>query len=199
MKLGKLEKWLVKSEVHSQRVASRADRLMEFVKVREDYKFLEVGCGAGAVSKFIEQKFLMDVTGIDVDPELIEIAQKGIGSSQNIRFQVADATELPFEDQQFDVILSIGVMHHIKTWKNALLEIRRVLKPYGYFIYSDLIYHNWFAKAGKMFRHIHGITSFPELNTFFADNNFATIHCELRDSLLWAWYDTVCLSTKNKS
>ena len=197
MKLSKVEKWFVKSHGHGQRVAGRADRLMEFVKVREDYKFLEVGCGAGAVSKFIAQKFHLDVTGIDVDPELIDIANKNSENIPNLLYQIADATELPFDDQQFDVIISIGVMHHIRTWKNALKEIRRVLKPYGYFIYSDLVYHDWFAKVGKMFGHIYGITTFPELNSFFADNNFATIHCELRDSFLWAWYDTVCLSTKN--
>ncbi|MCK4247972.1 MAG: class I SAM-dependent methyltransferase, partial [Methanomicrobia archaeon] len=112
MKLGRLEKWFMNTQKHAEYVINRAQNLLEFMELKENQDFLEIGCGSGAVSKYIAEKYHLNVTGVDVDPEQIEFAKKNTNVS-NLRFLVADAAHLAFEDNSFDIVLSFGVMHHI--------------------------------------------------------------------------------------
>jgi cyclopropane fatty-acyl-phospholipid synthase-like methyltransferase len=84
MKLGKIEKWFMNRPQHAEQVVKRADKLLSFVNVKEKHNFLEVGCGSGAVSKHVAKKYLLKVTGIDVDPEQIQLAQQNINDIPNI-------------------------------------------------------------------------------------------------------------------
>jgi len=133
----------------------------------------------------------LNITGTDVDPEMVRFAQENIYDLSNIRFLEADATDLPFQDNDFDIVLSFGVMHHIPNWLEALKEIKRVLKPEGYFIYFDIIFPNWLARIGKLFKHSYGITTIHDLSSFIEENNFSTIHSLLSKSLLWNQYEAV--------
>jgi ubiquinone/menaquinone biosynthesis C-methylase UbiE len=191
MKLGKIEKWFMNRPKHAQRVIARAEKLSYFANVKEKQNFLEVGCGNGATSKYFAQKYLLNVTGTDVDSEQIRLAQKNSDDISNIRFLEADATNLPFGDNDFDIVLSFGVMHHISNWLDALKEIKRVLKPKGYFIYVDLLYPKWTAKIGKLFKHKYGITTLHDLSSFIEKNNFSTIHSSLSKSLIFNHYEAV--------
>ena len=67
----------------------------------------------------------------------------------NLRFMVMDATRLPFDDSSFHIVLSSGVMHHVREWADALEEIARVMKAGGYFFYWDVIYAGWAAAIGE--------------------------------------------------
>ena len=140
MKMVKIEKWFMNRLQHTKQAINRAEKLLHFVNIKEKQNFLEVGCGNGAVSKHVAQKYLLNVTGVDVDPEQIQLAQESIDDILNIHFLEVDATNLPFPDNDFDVVLSFGVMHHISNWLDALGEIRRVLKPKGYFIENSTGY-----------------------------------------------------------
>jgi len=82
-------------------------------------------------------------------------------------------------------------MHHISTWLDALKEIKRVLKPNGYFIYFDILFPKWTEKIGKSFKHNYGITTFHDLNSFIEKNNFSTIHSSLKKLLVFNHYETV--------
>ncbi len=185
MKMVRIEKWFMNRQQHAERVISRAEKLLHFVNVKEKQNFLEVGCGNGAVSKYIAKKCLFNVTGVDVDPEQIQLAQENIDDIPSIHFLAADATNLPFPDNDFDIVLSFGVTHHISNWLDALKEIRRVLKPKGYFIYADLIYSELMAKFGRSFKHSYGVTTMRDLNSFIQENNFSTIHASMKNSLIW--------------
>ena len=176
---------------HAKRVIARAEKLLHFANVKEKQNFLEVGCGNGATSRYFAKKYLLNVTGTDVDSEQIQLAQENIDDIPNIRFLEADATNLPFGDDDFDIVLSFQVMHHISNWLDALKEIKRVLKPMGYFIYVDLLYPKWTAKIGKMFKHNYGITTLHDLSSFVEKNNFSTIHSSLSQSLIFNHYEAV--------
>jgi len=186
MKLGKIEKRVMSNPRHAKRVTERAKKLLRFTSLEGKQDFLEVGCGSGAVSKYIAQNHGSNVTGIDLDPGLIELAREGIGDIPNAHFFVADATHLPFGDNEFDVVLSFGVMHHIPNWLDALEEIARVLKPGGYFVYWDLVYPRLVAKAAKSFKHNYGVTTIHDLNLFIAENNFSVVHASLSKSFIWS-------------
>ena len=179
MKMGKIEKWFMNTEHHAEHVIRRAEKLLQYVNVKEKGNLLEVGCGNGAVSKYVAKTYRLNVTGIDVDPEQIRHAQENINNTPNVRFLEADSIDLPFQDNDFDIVLSFGVMHHISNWTDALQEINRVLKPKGYFVYWDIVYSKWLAKIGKLFSHKYGMTTMHALNVFIEKTHFFTIHSKL--------------------
>lgn len=98
MKMIRIEKWFMNRPQRAERVINRAEKLLSFVNMKEKQDFLEVGCGNGAVSKHVAKKYLLNVTGIDVDPGQIQLAQENIDDIPNIHFLAADATNLPFRD-----------------------------------------------------------------------------------------------------
>ncbi|MEX2116102.1 MAG: class I SAM-dependent methyltransferase, partial [Bacteroidota bacterium] len=87
------------------------DRIMRF-KEYKGKRLLEIGCGLGTdLLQFARAG--AHVTGIDLTPASIDLARKrfslyGIPAD----LQVADAENLPFPDESFDVVYSFGVLHH---------------------------------------------------------------------------------------
>lgn len=95
---------------------------------------LDVGCGAGLVSKeLLERGFR--VYGIDFSLEAIKF-----GWSQNpgINFQHASIYKLPFSDEIFDIIICLGVFQTVTDPEQALVEMTRVLKKRGILIIRTL-------------------------------------------------------------
>jgi len=107
-------------------------------------KVLDVGSGNGYVlSKYATEG--AEVYGVDIAPASISLCQKrfeylGLESD----FRVADAQRLPFEDNTFDCVCSMGVLHHVPDTQKAIDEIKRVLKPGGRLIV--MFYHRYSAK-----------------------------------------------------
>ena len=191
MKLGRIEKWFMNRSHHAKQTIENAERLLRFISTEGRQDFLEVGCGSGAVSNHIARKHPMNVTGTDIDPDQLRLAQQHSGNLANIRFVEADAANLPFEDNDFDIVLSFGVMHHISNWLDALGEISRVLRPGGYFIYWDLVYPKWTAWIARLFEDKYGVTTIEDLDLFIARNNFGTIHSSLSKLLIFNHYEAV--------
>ena len=191
MKLGKMEKRAMISQKHAEHGIEHIERLLPYVNLKENQNYLEVGCGNGHTCKYLARKYHLNVTGTDVDPEMVQFAKENIDDIPRIRFLEMDATKMPFQDNDFDIVLSFGVMHHIPNWLEAVKEIKRVLKPEGYFIYFDVIFPNWLARIGKLFKHSYGITTIHDLSSFIEENNFSTIHSSLSKSLLWNQYEAV--------
>lgn len=102
-------------------------------------KVLDVGCAKGFMLHDMQQLIPgIDVTGIDVSRYAIENAKEEVKPF----LQVANALELPFEDNAFDVTFSITTVHNLEKEQlaKALQEIERVSKN-GSFITVDA-YHN---------------------------------------------------------
>jgi SAM-dependent methyltransferase len=88
---------------------------------------LDVGCGSGVMAaKLMEQGYA--VWGIDFAEPMIRHAQQLCGSDQ---FVVGDVQDLPFPDNAFDGVVSLGVMQFMDSDEQALREIWRVLRPGG--------------------------------------------------------------------
>jgi ubiquinone/menaquinone biosynthesis C-methylase UbiE len=191
MKMVKFEKWFINSKKHGDYVINRAEKLLQMVDIKENQSYLEVGCGNGSVCKYIAEKYPWSVTGVDVDPKQIQIAQESSRDVPNIRFVEADATNIPFPDNNFDIVLSFGTTHHIHDWPKALSEIKRVLKPEGYFIYYDLVYPRLLAGLAKLLMRSYGIVTMPELNSFIVANGYREVSTSKRNSLVWYDYEAV--------
>ncbi len=106
-------------------------------------KILDLGCGNGRFFELLEDKDV-NYIGVDFSEKLIEIAKK---KYPKVKFQVADALDLPFPNNYFDKIYSIAVLHHIPSKElrlQFLKEARRVLKPDGFLILTA-----WKLKSKK--------------------------------------------------
>ena len=103
MKMGMIEKLFVNNEAHSRQVSRHFERLLQLVEAEAGQTFLDVGCGNGAAPIHLAQNYGLVVTGIDVDPEQIALAQARSGNLPNARFLTIDGTLLPFGDDEFDL------------------------------------------------------------------------------------------------
>ncbi len=139
MKMRAFEKRFVNNPRHSNRVATRAERLVRIAHPLPGQRLLDVGCGNGAAAIHLASKFDLLVTGIDVDPEQIEAAIAASHHRPGTRFLTASATELPFPNSEFDLVFTTMTTHHIPDWEQAFEELIRVLKTEGHLIYSDFV------------------------------------------------------------
>lgn len=103
-------------------------------------KILDLGCGDGKVLRDLLSWKLRpeNLYGIDVSHFIIDYARKL--SSSEMNFVQGTLDELPFENQQFDIILSRGVLQHIKdeeTMNKVSSQIQRILKPEGTMIFYE--------------------------------------------------------------
>jgi ubiquinone/menaquinone biosynthesis C-methylase UbiE len=99
-------------------------------------RVLEVGCGPGRLSIRLARRRGLDVTGLDLDPTMIERARTNArrrGDADNLRpsFLVGDVASMAFPDGSFDLVVSTLSMHHWADRTAGLTEIGRVLRPGG--------------------------------------------------------------------
>jgi len=97
-------------------------------------KVLEIGCGTGFFTKEIS-KMEVDLTAIDISPDLIEIARTNMTGSK-VELRIENAYQMTFEDNTFDAVIGSSVLHHLEVVK-ALKEIYRVLKPGGFITFTE--------------------------------------------------------------
>ena len=86
---------------------------------------LEVGCGTGLVLSRIG-RFARSARGVDLSPGMLEKAR-----ARGLDVVLGSATELPFENNQFDVTCSFKVLAHVPEIELALREMVRVTRPGG--------------------------------------------------------------------
>lgn len=106
--------------------------------INADTYALDIGCGTGRWTKYLASK----VKFIEaVDPsKAIFAADKLLSEITNVRLSQASIETLPFGDETFDFVMSIGVLHHIPNTAKALSDCVKKLKKGGYFFVY--LYHN---------------------------------------------------------
>jgi 2-polyprenyl-3-methyl-5-hydroxy-6-metoxy-1,4-benzoquinol methylase len=116
-------------------------RVFEIVKQNfssEGQRLLDFGCGAGTNS-LIFAKIGYEVFGFDLSPSNVSIAERladKYGVAERSHFSVGAAESLDYEDDFFDVIVGIDILHHVNI-SQALTECSRVLKRGGLAIFHE--------------------------------------------------------------
>ena len=86
-------------------------------------RLLDVGCGTGWFTRKFSGLPCIKITGVDIDQDALAFARAQDPSSLYMR---ADALQLPFQDKQFDLVVSITALCFVDPWETALSEIVRV-------------------------------------------------------------------------
>ena len=109
--------------------------LIELCHISRGKYVLDVGCGVGATPCFIAKKFGCRVVGVDILPAMVERSKERArreGLIDQVEFRVADAQDLPFDDDFFDAVITESVTAFPKDKQKAVDEYARVTKPGGY-------------------------------------------------------------------
>jgi len=115
---------------------------------------LEVGPGNGTYTLATARRLGPEgeLVTIDIEPKMIERVQRRIEVEgvTNIDARVADAYDLPFGDESFDMVYMITVINEIPEIPRALAEFHRVLKPSGALVFSELFMDPDYPRAATL-------------------------------------------------
>ncbi|BDA67875.1 methyltransferase type 11 [Calothrix sp. PCC 7716] len=110
------------------------EEVLRWAKIEQASHILDVGCGIGGSSLYLAGKYNASVTGITLSPVQATRAKQRaaeFGLCYRANFQVADALNMPFADNSFDLIWSLESGEHMPDKVKFLQECYRVLKPGG--------------------------------------------------------------------
>jgi SAM-dependent methyltransferase len=130
-----------------------ASRLVRYAGIRSGNQVLDVACGTGVVAVTAARRGAR-VTGLDLTPELLEVARENARTAAvAIEWHEGDAESLPFQSETFDIVVSqFGHMFAPRP-EVAVAEMLRVLKPGGTIAFStwppELFIGRMFAVTSK--------------------------------------------------
>gem|GEM_PF-1367815 len=117
--------------------------------VSKQTRILDIACGIG-LSTFMLGRFAGEVTGVDISPLGIQTA-KGKYGQRNVNFTCASVLDLPFPDQEYDVVSTFLAVEHFHNLPQALSEMVRVTKKGGLIIILSPNLLSPFAELYKLF------------------------------------------------
>lgn len=99
-----------------------------------DARVLDIGCGVGGPARTLAAEFGCDVVGIDIVEEYrrtAELFTDRVGLRDEVRFERANAIDLPFEDDHFDVVWFEHTLMNVEAKESVFEEVARVLELGG--------------------------------------------------------------------
>jgi SAM-dependent methyltransferase len=108
---------------------------------------LDLGCGSGRWSRYLAP-YIKFIEAVDPSDAVLA-ASKNLEDFDNVRVTKASVDNLPFADNTFDLIFSLGVLHHIPDTGKAIITATKKLKPNGYFL---LYLYYRFDNRGLLFK-----------------------------------------------
>jgi ubiquinone/menaquinone biosynthesis C-methylase UbiE len=116
--------------------------LAEQMNLNADSYVLDIGSGLGGPARTLAETYGCRVTGIDLTQAFCDAAgtmSDWVGLGKHVSFKQADATNLPFADNQFDAAMTIHVAMNIAAKDKMYAEARRVVKPGAIFAIYDVL------------------------------------------------------------
>lgn len=116
--------------------------LAQAAGLRSTMRVLDIGSGIGGTSRCLAKEFGCRVTGIDLTDEYCQVASMltaKVGLDGLIDYHQGDATNLPFEDNEFDVVWTEHVAMNVPNKRRFYSEMYRVLRPGGTLAIYDVL------------------------------------------------------------
>ena len=126
--------------LHSRGRASTQE-LSEYLSAHPGSKLLDIGCGIGGPARFIAERFVCKVHGIDLTKDFCETAvllNRLCGLDNRIQITHGNACHMPYDDNYFDIVWTQHTSMNVADKQAFYAEIKRVLKPGGTFLFHDI-------------------------------------------------------------
>jgi ubiquinone/menaquinone biosynthesis C-methylase UbiE len=176
----------------------------DFAGIKKGDHVLDLGSGAGN-DCFVARAIVGvtgKVTGLDMTEQMIGKAKENCAKLKftNVEFVLGDIESMPFDDKEFDVVISNCVLNLVPDKSKAFAEIFRVLKPGGHFCVSDVVVKGSLSEKMKKDAEMYagcvsGASEISEYLTIVEDSGFLNIkvhkqkEIKLPDSLLSDYND----------
>lgn len=171
------EEWLKFSDFNDENIKAAAEEYFDIVDdsiLNKQTYALDVGCGTGRWTRYLASRagFIEAV-----DPSnAIFAAAKILKGKNNVRLARASVETLPFADETFDFVMSIGVLHHIPDTAKAMKDcVKKVKKGGHFYVY---LYYN-LEKRGSIFTALFKLSDFIRSCICRLPGTFKKIVCDV--------------------
>lgn len=107
------------------------NRTNKEIFVKPGHQVLDLCCGTGDWTIQLAESKEADITGLDFSENMLKVAANKTADFENITLIQGDATELPYEENVFDIITIGFGLRNLPDYEKAVAEFYRVLKPGG--------------------------------------------------------------------
>lgn len=170
------------------------DWIFEHYALKPGMRILELGCGNAAMWK----KHVDDLPEgcelllTDLSAGMLAEARRQLGEREHGRYEQVDAMDIPYGDAGFDAVIANMMLYHVPDIDRALAEIRRVLKPDGWFACATNGEQGIGSFLAEVFADFDASVRMQEIATRFSLENgtrrlmkhFHSVHMLRRDDAL---------------
>ncbi len=118
------------SDAERQEIWEQYFGLLDFAALGPNIRALDVGCGSGRWAQLVAPK-VKELLCIDASEDAAAVARRNLAGHRNCSVQVASVGALPVPDNSFDLVYSLGVLHHVPDTRAAIAECARKVRPGG--------------------------------------------------------------------
>lgn len=158
-------------------------------------RVLDVACGKGATTRHLLRHFpACRVAGINISRKQLATGRQNVPEA---RFLAMDAVALGLASDSIDKMVCIEAAFHFDTRERFLLEARRVLKPGGQIVLSDILFRHWVHRRDRMVplgNDVRGVDDYKRLydrsgfvDVQVIDCTAQTVRSFHRYAVHWAW------------
>ena len=155
---------------------------------------LDIGCGTGALTTRLAA-YAKHITALDIAPGMLRVAKQNDDKGVISEFICADAEQLPFTVQQFDLVFSSFVLQWCDDLGQVLADVYALLRPGGRFVFSIPVENtlrelklSW-QKAEHRYHHVNDFIPVARLQALLDQSQFQTL--QLQERLDVVYYETV--------
>lgn len=171
------DEWHLFKRVKNDRLKMSEDEMKNYLALTKDdiynKKILEIGCGAGPYLEVSARRFkAAHIVGIDLS-QAVDAAYENVGHLDNVTIIQANLFSLPFKDNFFDVVYSLGVLHHTPNTHEAFKAVSTKVTQGG--VLSIWLYGAyWLRKSRNQDRLRRYITSKLSSKTLYKVSKIAS-------------------------
>lgn len=116
------------------------EKAYEVAKVEEGKLAADIGAGTGFITEGLLERGI-NVIAVDYSEEMLKVLQKKFSQYPQVTYRQGESESLPIEDQLVDYSMANMYLHHVPDPLSAIKEMKRILKPGGKLVITDLDAH----------------------------------------------------------